>query len=149
MTYRLILLITLFSLVGCGDSSKNKPNSSLSELDSISIIELSKKSYDYLNTQQEIANNLYKIDKYQNWFYDQYTGELTFSDNGIKKVIIGYEEVGSLSYKSNTWLWAWGNPHLEEKVKTEIGLLKEYGNKRNFKKLTEPKWKALNMMHGK
>ncbi|MEQ1797386.1 MAG: DUF6882 domain-containing protein [Lacibacter sp.] len=134
--------MSLFSLFACSDSSKNKSSSNLTELDTISFAELSKKSYDYLKAQQESSNNLYKIGKYQNWFYDQYTGELTFSDSGVKKVIIDYEEVGSLSYKSNTWLWAWENPNLEEKVKKEIGQVKDYGNKRSFKKLTDPKWKA-------
>src|SRR5690606_36177256 len=97
---------------------------------------------EYLNAQQDSCNVKYDIGSYQNWFYDQTTGELTFSDNGVKKLIIDYEEVGSVSLETNTWLWAWANPHLEERVKSEIGKIKEYGEKRNFEKLTNRKWTA-------
>ncbi|MBO9659736.1 MAG: hypothetical protein J7527_13020, partial [Chitinophagaceae bacterium] len=69
-------------------------------------------------------------------------GELTFSKNKIKKLIIDYENVGSVSFKSNTWLWAWDNPHLEEKIKSEITMVKRYGETRNFEKLITPKWTA-------
>lgn len=68
----------------------------LTELDTISFEQLSKKAYEYLNKQQEICNTVYKIGTYQNWYYDQLTGELTFSDNGVKKLIVEYEEVGSV-----------------------------------------------------
>lgn len=114
----------------------------MTELDTISFSALSKKAYAYLNKQQEICDSVYKISTYQNWYYDQATGELTFSDNGVKKLIIDYEEVGSVSEVTNTFLWAWNNPHLEEKVKAEIGKVKEYGLKRRFEKLSNPKWAA-------
>lgn len=137
-----LFLIVLFSLYACGNKSGNNSNQKLSELDTISFEALSKKAYEYLNQQQDTCNTVYKIGHYQNWYYDQYTGELTFSDSGIKKLIIDYEEVGSLSFKSNTWLWAWANPHLEEKIKSEIGKVRDYGQKRSFERLTNPKWKA-------
>lgn len=135
-------IILIFSLFGCEDKSNNAVNKRTSELDTISFDELSDKAYEYLRRQQDTCNTVYKIGNYQNWFYDQTTGELTFSDNGIKKVIVDYEEVGSLSFKSNTWLWAWANPHLEEKIKSEIGTVRDYGRKRDFEKLTNSKWAA-------
>lgn len=116
----------------------------ISDLDNnnVSFEELSCNSYQYLHEQQEICKSVYKLLEYQNWFYDQSTGELTFSDNGTIKLIIDYEEVGSLSFKSNTWLWAWGNQHLEEKIKAEIIKVREYGSRRNFEKLTDAQWTA-------
>ncbi len=103
---------------------------------------LSKLSYEYLNNQQKEVEEKYGIGKYQNWFYDQVKGTLTFSDNGIDKIIIQYEEVGSISNISNTWLWSWANPHLEDKIKTEIGLVKQYGEKHKLEKLIKRKWAA-------
>ena len=114
----------------------------MTELDTISFEELSKRAYEYLNKQQDICNTVYKIGTYQNWYYDQLTGELTFSDNGVKKLIIDYEEVGSVSEVTNTFLWAWDNPHLEQNIKSEISKVKEYGQKRKFEKLINPKWTA-------
>ena len=132
----------LFSLFGCGDKPSKNSKKELSELDTISFENLSKKSYDYLYKQQDICKEVYKISSYQNWYYDQTTGKLTFSDNGVVKLIIDYEEIGSVSLETNTWLWAWNNPHLEENVKQKISEVKEYGLKRNFIKLTNAKWTA-------
>ncbi|WP_051269902.1 DUF6882 domain-containing protein [Flavobacterium suncheonense] len=103
---------------------------------------LSKISYEYLNKQQEEVEEKYGIGKYENWFYDQEKGTLTFSDKGIDKIIIKYEEVGSISKISNTWLWSWANPHLDEKIKTEINFVKEYGKKQKLEKLIKRKWNA-------
>lgn len=137
-----IFTMGLLSVFGCGDNSKNSNHKQLTELDTISFEELSKKAYEYLNKQQDICNTVYKIDTYQNWYYDQLTGELTFSDSGVNKLIIDYEEVGSVSEVTNTFLWAWANPHVEQKIKSDIIKVKEYGQKRNFEKLIAAKWTA-------
>ncbi len=132
----------LFSLFGCGDKNSKKTSRSLNELDTISFDNLLKKSYDYLYKQQDICSTKYNVSSYQNWYYDQLTGKLTFSDNGIKKLIIDYEDIGSFSFISNTWLWSWDNPHVEENIKQEIKSVKEFGHKRNFTKLINAKWTA-------
>jgi hypothetical protein len=136
------MTVGLLSFFGCGDKSKNSKHIQLTELDTISFDELSKRAYEYLNKQQDICNSVYKIGTYENWYYDQLTGELTFSDNGVKKLIIDYEEVGSVSEVTNTFLWAWDNPHLEQNIKSEIIKVKDYGQKRNFEKLINAKWTA-------
>src|SRR4051812_31321834 len=89
----------VFSFYGCSDHSNNMKKS-ISEFDTISFDDLLEKSYAYLNAQQDSCNAIYDIGAYQNWFYDQTTGELTFSDNGVKKLIIDYEEVGSVSLET-------------------------------------------------
>ena len=132
----------LFPLFGCGDKFSKHSKKELSELDTISFESLSKKSYDYLYLQQDICKDVYKINSYQNWYYDQTTGKLTFSDNGVVKLIIDYEEIGSVSLETKTWLWAWDNPHIEENVKQQIATIKDYGLKRNFSKLVNAKWTA-------
>ena len=114
----------------------------LGELDTISFESLSKKSYDYLYKQQAICEDIYKISSYQNWYYHQTTGKLTFSDSGVVKLIIDYEEIGSISLATNTWLWAWGNAYIDEHVKQQIAKIKDYGSKRNFSKLVKAKWTA-------
>ncbi len=114
----------------------------MDKLETISFEDLSSKAYDYLVEQQEICRSVYKIESYQSWFYDQLTGELTFSDAEVKKLIINFESVGSFSLKSNTWMWSWANKHTQEKVKSEIIKVKEFGEKRNFEKLFDPIWEA-------
>lgn len=137
--YLLIVFISFF-FFSCNE--KKEYNLNNSELDTISFVELSIKSYEYLNEQQKFSDSLYKISSYENWFFDQTKGELTFSDSGIKKLIIDYEDVGSLSFKSNTWLWSWDNPTVEQKIKSQLSLVKDYGIRRNFRRLKIPKWQA-------
>ncbi|HEY6505994.1 MAG TPA: hypothetical protein VIZ28_18595 [Chitinophagaceae bacterium] len=136
------LFVTLTFVLSCRNISTKAMVEGKPELDTILFETLSKRSYEYLFKQQDTCNSIYRIEDYQHWYYDQYTGELTFSDNDTTKLIIDYEEVGSLSFKSNTWLWAWENPHLEEKIKSKIGLVRDYGIKRGFEKLKNPKWTA-------
>lgn len=140
LPYLLLTLSTIFCLFSCNE--KRSSGSGIQELDTISFSELSRKSYAYLNEQQKIADSIYKISSYQNWYFDQVSGELTFSDSGTKKIIIDYEDVGSLSFKSNTWLWSWDNTSVENKIKSEIVSVRDYGIKRKFSKLKDPKWKA-------
>ena len=103
---------------------------------------LSEKAYEYLNKQQEIMDKKYELGTYEKWFYDQETGLLTFSDGDTVKIKIRYEEVGSISKVSETWLWSWANPHLESKIKTDILKVKEYGKKNNLEPLTKRKFNA-------
>ena len=118
------------------DLNLEKPNRSL-EFD-----KLSKKAYEYLIEQQKIIEETYGIHNYENWFYEQETGILTFSNNETdeKIVEIKYEEVGSISNISETWLWSWANPHLDLKIKTEIESVKKYGIKNDLDFLTKSKW---------
>lgn len=111
-------------------------------MDAVSFNDLSKTAYDYLNKQQEICHAVYKMEMYQNWFYDQVTGKLIFHDNGLKKLVVDYEVVGSVSEMTNTFLWAWANPNLEEKVRSKMIKVREYGEKRGFKKLIDSMWTA-------
>lgn len=103
---------------------------------------LSKKSYEYLTNQQQLIEEKYGLGKYEKWFYDQETGELTFSDGDTVKIKIKYEEVGSISKVSKTWLWSWANPHLEDAIKTDIHKVKKYGIKNKLKHLIKRKWFA-------
>jgi hypothetical protein len=103
---------------------------------------LSKKAYEYLNDQQKLIEEKYGIGKYEKWFYDQETGYLTFSDGDTIKIKIKYEEVGSISKVSETWLWSWTNPHLEDNIKTDILQVKMYGQENGLEQLTKRKWYA-------
>jgi hypothetical protein len=103
---------------------------------------LSKDSYEYLTNQQKLMEEKYGLGKYEKWYYDQETGYLTFSDGDTVKIKIKYEEVGSISKISKTWLWSWANPHLEDGIKTDILKVKEYGIQNKLEPLTKRKWYA-------
>jgi len=77
----------------------------------------------------------YDIDWYENWFYNQTTELLTFNTGGVE-LNFKYFDVGSFSEKSNTWKWSWDNDSTLENVKRQITVVKEFGLKSNFPKLT-------------
>lgn len=133
-----IAILTMF-FASCNNRSTSKK---INLLDTVSFEQLSKISCEYLKKQQAYCEEKYRIGQYERWDYDQSTGKLIFSSKGIQKLIIDYEEVGSVSLNSNTWLWAWDNSYIEEKVKKDIIKVRGYGIKRGFESLLNAKWSA-------
>jgi len=88
-----------------------------------------------LQALQEQFKNDYDLSWYENWFYNQATGLLTFSAGDVE-LNFKYFEVGTFSERSKTWKWSWCNDHTLENVKREAGLIKEFGLKSNYPKLT-------------
>ncbi|KUJ62050.1 hypothetical protein AR687_10475 [Flavobacteriaceae bacterium CRH] len=78
----------------------------------------------------------FNLNYYDNWFYDQNTGILTFS-TGNQELNFRYFDVGSFSTKSNTWKWSWNNNYTLEKVKKQTKTIRDFGTKSDFPKLTD------------
>lgn len=110
----------------------------------LSYDSLACKACAYLQVQQARCDSAYHFSEYDHWYYDQATGLLTFTDAKLPKLVIEYEEVGSVSEKSDTWLWAWDNDDTEPKVRSEIGRVRRFGQQhgKGFERLTEPLWPA-------
>lgn len=83
----------------------------------------------------------YKLGSYS-WYLDQGTGKLTFSEGGVTKVVADAQIVGSYSTYSHTWMWSWANKYVKEGMKKDIGKVKEFGEKHNYKELTTAKWEC-------
>lgn len=99
-------------------------------------------SDDYLTNQQQILSSQYNIGSYENYFCDQETWLITFSNKWDIKLKITFEVVWTISKESNTWLWAWDNPHILEKLKNEIIKVAQFWKKYNLEHLTKRKWHA-------
>lgn len=84
--------------------------------------------------QQKFKDD-YDVDWYDNWFYNQTTGLLTFSTGDVE-LNFRYFNVGSFSQKSNTWKWSWDNNSILENVKNQTSTVKEFGENAAFSKLT-------------
>ena len=70
---------------------------------------LVKESSDYLTVQIKRCKQDYKIGEYERYDYDQEKSELVWSDGGVAKVTAKVQFVGSISTKSDSWLWSWDN----------------------------------------
>ncbi|MEO8515814.1 MAG: DUF6882 domain-containing protein [Flavobacterium sp.] len=94
------------------------------------------KCVEELKVSQDNFQENFNLNWYENWFYNQATGLLTFS-TGSEQINFKYFDVGSFSTKSNTWKWSWDNDTTLEKVKANIAIIKNFGVKSNFSKLTD------------
>jgi hypothetical protein len=73
------------------------------------------KCVEELKVLQDNFQKTYDVDWYENWFYNQATGLLTFSTGDVE-INFKYFVVGSFSQKSNTWKWSWDNDHTLDKA---------------------------------
>ncbi len=92
--------------------------------------------FNELKVKQEELTKKYDLNSYSNWFYDQASGLLTFTDEN-KELNFRYYEVGTFSKVSKTWKWSWDNEHTLKKVKEQIEVVKQFGIKHGFEKLTQ------------
>ncbi|MGE8533922.1 DUF6882 domain-containing protein [Chryseobacterium sp.] len=97
--------------------------------------EYSKTRLDRLVESQKKFKEIYKIDSYENWFYDSELELLRLYNDDNDEVYFKYVPVGSYSLKSKTWMWSWFNSHSIEKNKNELLIVKEFGIEHNYEKL--------------
>lgn len=99
-------------------------------------------STDYLRAQNEKNTRLFGIGDYARYEYDLFRNVIWWSDGKEPMLRARVTVVGSTSTKSDTWMWAWANPHLND---IEIGLIdkvREFGEKESIQKLIDEKWPA-------
>jgi hypothetical protein len=90
-----------------------------------------------------IREEQFGLSRFHRMDYEQETGRMIFSDPGvIPKVVAGFQVVGSLSSRSNTWLWTGDNPYLLENTTTAVHEVRKFGQEHGLGKLTNPKWGA-------
>lgn len=77
---------------------------------------------------------------YERWDVSQTTGEFTFSDAGIVKVIAEPIFVGSFSFVSNTWKWGWDNSSIDERLTRALIPIREYGESHGIPDFVRPMW---------
>ncbi|MBB2145386.1 hypothetical protein GM921_07820 [Pedobacter sp. LMG 31464] len=104
-------------------------------METIDYNSFAKKCVDDLKSLQDRFQEEYDLNWYENWFYNQATGLLTFSSNEVE-LNFKYFEVGSFSEKLNTWMWSWDNDDTLDNVKEKTKLIKRFGQRSNFSRLT-------------
>jgi hypothetical protein len=95
-----------------------------------------------LHEKQDALSREYEISKHKRWDWDQETAELVFSNDGVVAVRCRIVFIGSVSTKSNTWLWSWANYSLDESVRSPMDKVRVFGVEKDFPKLFVPKWQA-------
>ena len=98
--------------------------------------------YAELQDKTDALSARFSLGSYQRYDWNQETGELVFSNDGVPAVIADFDFIGSYSSKSNTWLWAWANFHLLEALRSAVEAVRDHGEKHDYPWLTTAKWSA-------
>ena len=96
----------------------------------------------YLQHRQDQLYSRYNLGGYQRYDWNQETGQFIFSDNGQARVVADIQFVGSVSSRSNTWLWSWANKSIFESVKQRVREVRAYGDDHRYLKLACACWPA-------
>lgn len=99
-------------------------------------------SFNYLEGKQKEFLKKFKVGDHERWDWYQETGKLIFTHDDKPQVEADIHFSGSFSNKSNTWMWAWANQYLDEKVKASSRLVKDIGEELGLQKLVAGRWEA-------
>ncbi len=99
-------------------------------------------SFSYLQEKQNSFMEEFKINDHERWDWYQENGTLVFSHDGEPQVEAHVSFSGSVSQKSDTWMWAWANESLFENIKNDSRKIRELGEKLGFMNLASGLWSA-------
>ena len=100
---------------------------------------LQKLSIEELQLKME-AHRAWGLDKMLRWDFNQGSGKLEFSLPDGLKAVAPAQIVGTYNSEDHTWLWAWANPSIEEKLQADARQLLKYGEEHHIERLTKRKW---------
>lgn len=103
---------------------------------------LTERSQEALRAKQRQLEAKFGLGRHKRWDWDQATGQLVFSNDGVPAIACDIAFVGSVSTLSDTWLWSWANFSLTESVRSPMLRVREFGEAQDLPRLTVPKWPA-------
>jgi len=95
-----------------------------------------------LRVKQDRLGDVFDIPHHDRWHWSQERAEIVFSNDGVPVVTATITFVGSLSTRSNTWLWSWANQSLEPAVVGNMARVRDVGEALNRPHLEVPTWDA-------
>ena len=96
----------------------------------------------YLKARIESAKARFGVRRLRRCEYNLFRGEIWWSDSTTPRLRGRVTVVGSVSSKSNTWLWSWANPHFSGVVLGDIVKVREFGEAKAVAKLAGRQWQA-------
>ncbi|QUD90570.1 DUF6882 domain-containing protein [Phenylobacterium montanum] len=78
----------------------------------------------------------FRLNDWPRYDYDIDAGTLTFSENGVPKLIAEIQVAGTTSVKAGDWLWAWANSHWPEDRVTDSEIVRAFGQEHGICELT-------------
>lgn len=106
-------------------------------MDSRQFSEFRHEAVHQLMRLNELCEGEFKISSWPRWDYNLERGTLTFSANGVPKVLASIQVIGTTSVSGGTWMWGWANESLSPKVTKEVAKVREFGLAGNIPELTK------------
>jgi len=88
------------------------------------------------------VNAEFKLGEYDRWDFSQDTGQLVFSNQGVKKVIADVQVAGDWTAK-NSWMWGWNNDSIRAPLKKEMFKVRDFGKEKNYYELITPEFPVI------
>ncbi len=82
-------------------------------------------------------NATFKLGDWQRFDYDINAGTLVFSEHGAPRVIAEIQIMGTTSFQSGNWLWAWANTSLPPNSVADARLVRAFGEEHRIPELTQ------------
>jgi hypothetical protein len=95
-----------------------------------------------LTRKQDALEKRFQLWRHKRWDWDQDRAEIVFSNDGVPAVVATIAFVGSLSTRSNTWMWSWANESLAPAVVGEMARVRDDGEALDRPHLCVPTWPA-------
>jgi len=124
-------------MFGC--STDNRFGQSETQLPS-DFATLQKISMEELKLKTDAHRQTWGMDKSIQWDLSQDSGELVFALPDGLKAVCAAQIIGTYNTEDHTWLWAWANSSIEDKLKADSLKVRKYGEDHHIDRLTQPKW---------
>src|SRR5688572_10729608 len=103
---------------------------------------LMSKAFAYMQTKNDAAWKKWSLQDYPRFDWDQKVGTIVFSDPSRKSVAAHIQFIGSWSQKPGTWMWAWANDSVGDKLKIEVAEVRDFGILNGLTELTDAVWEG-------
>jgi hypothetical protein len=85
----------------------------------------------------ELCEQEFHISSWPRWDYEFERGTLTFSQDGVPKVLASIHVIGTTSISGGTWMWGWANESLPPNVAKAVARVRVFGETENIAELKE------------
>jgi hypothetical protein len=89
-------------------------------------------------TVNEHCKKQFRISSCPTWQYDLDKAILTFSQDGVPKVVASIQVVGTASHSTGNWVWGWANDSFPSNATKDMKSVFAFGKIAGIAELTKP-----------
>lgn len=90
------------------------------------------------NERVDMLRRDWGFDDYERWDFDQFSRVLRLQMKDGSRVEADAQAIGSYWAKRKLWEWAWNNPNVEDPLKVDVCLVRDFGKKKKIEYLVAP-----------